>query len=152
MAADIILLYDTNLVPVGEDQKQHLELTRDLALRFNHHYGEIFTIPEPYIPAQGARIMSLQDPSQKMSKSDSNHNNYIALLDPPNVILKKLKSSVTDSGTEIRYDVANKPGISNLLTLFAIISGHSISQLEEQYQNSGYGKFKSDLAEALFST
>ncbi len=147
MAADI-LLYGTKQVPVGEDQKQHLELTRDVALRFNHYYGDIFTIPQPYIPPQGARIMSLQDPTQKMSKSDPNENSYIALLDPPEVILNKLKRAVTDSGNEICQH-PDKPGISNLLTLLTILTGQTLAQLEAQYKNTGYGKFKTDVAEAV---
>ncbi len=150
MAADI-LIYNADQVPVGEDQKQHLELTRDLAMRFNHYYGEIFTIPTPYILEQGARIMSLQEPQQKMSKSDPNEHNYLALLDPPDLIRNKLKRSVTDSGNEVRFDSANKPGISNLLSLFSATSGKSIAELEQTYQGSGYGKFKGDLAEQLIS-
>lgn len=148
MAADI-LLYQTKYVPVGEDQKQHLELTRDIALRFNNIYGEIFTIPEAYIAKQGARIMSLQEPSQKMSKSDSNEFAYIALLDTPEQIVTKLKRSVTDSGNEIRFDPVNKPGISNLLTLYSSVSGQSIAGLEQTYQGQGYGKFKQAVADAI---
>ncbi len=148
MAADI-LVYGAHRVPVGEDQKQHMELTRDLALRFNNLYGEIFTVPQPYIPPQGARIMSLQEPGQKMSKSDSNEHNYIALLDSPDLIRTKLKRAVTDSGNEIRFDVEAKPGVANLLTIFTLVSGQNIAQLEQAYQGSGYGKFKSDLAEAI---
>jgi tryptophanyl-tRNA synthetase len=147
MAADI-LLYDTNLVPVGNDQKQHLEMARDLAIRFNSLYGNIFTIPEPYIPPFGARIMGLQDPSKKMSKSDENEQNYIALLDPPEKIRQKMQRAVTDSGREIKLD-PEKPGISNLLTLYATISNIPISQLEAQYQNEGYGVFKKDVAAHL---
>lgn len=148
MAADI-LLYSTNKVPVGEDQKQHLELTRDIALRFNHSYGNIFTIPEPYIAPHGARIMSLQDPSQKMSKSDTNDQNYIALLDSPEQIHHKLKRAVTDSGSEVRYDPLEKPGIANLLTIFAGVTGQTVMQLEATYATSGYGRFKNELADAI---
>jgi len=147
MAADI-LLYSANLVPVGEDQKQHLELTRDVAERFNHYYGNILTIPKPFIPPQGARIMSLQDPTQKMSKSDENEHSYIAMLDSPDVIRNKLKRAVTDSGSEIRRD-PNKPGVTNLLTLLSAMTGQNIEQLEEAYKNIGYGKFKADVAEAI---
>lgn len=147
MAADI-LLYGTQLVPVGEDQKQHLELTRDLAIRFNHIYGDIFTIPEPFIPPLGARIMSLQEPTQKMSKSDPNENSYIALLDNPEIIRNKLKRAVTDSENVIRFH-ESKPGISNLLTLFSIAVNKPISQLELEYAGTGYGKLKNDLADAV---
>jgi len=147
MAADI-LLYDANLVPVGVDQKQHLELTRNLAQRFNHYYGDIFTIPEGYFPPIGAKLMSLQDPTKKMSKSDENANNYIALLDEPKVIIKKIKRAVTDSGSDIIFS-DDKPGISNLLALFSVISNTKIPELEKQYQGQGYGKFKQDLGEAL---
>lgn len=147
MAADI-LLYDTNLVPVGHDQKQHLELTRDLVIRFNNIYGNIFVIPEPYIPTFGGRVMSLQEPNKKMSKSDENENNYIALLDSPDIIRKKMQRAVTDSGKEIRND-PEKPGISNLLTLYSAVTDQSIADLEKQYQNLGYGAFKKDIGEAL---
>lgn len=146
-AADI-LLYDVNLVPVGHDQKQHLELARDLAIRFNNLYGDIFVIPEPYIPPLGGRIMSLQDPTKKMSKSDDNENNYIGLLDSPEVILKKMQRAVTDSGKDI-YSDPEKPGITNLLTLYSAISDYSVQQLEKKYENQGYGIFKKELAEQL---
>jgi tryptophanyl-tRNA synthetase len=148
-AADI-LLYKTNVVPVGADQRQHLELTRDIAMRFNNIYGEIFTVPEPHIPSAeiGGRIMGLQDPEKKMSSSDPNPNNYIALLDSPDVIRKKLKRAVTDSGSEI-YFHESKPGIANLLTIYSAITNKSIKNLEKQYQDSGYGKFKNDVAEAM---
>jgi tryptophanyl-tRNA synthetase len=147
MAADV-LIYGAHHVPVGDDQKQHMELIRDVAQRFNHQYGEIFVVPEPYIPPQGARIMSLQEPLQKMSKSDSNPNSYIALLDEPDTIRQKLKRAVTDSDNEIRLDPA-KPGVSNLLILLSAMTGQKISQLENDYQGSGYGRFKSDVAEAI---
>lgn len=147
MAADI-LLYETNLVPVGEDQKQHLELTRDVAARFNNLYGEIFTVPEAYIPEVGARIMSLRDPASKMSKSDDNPNNYIALLDPPQVVEEKLLSAVTDSGREIKVD-KDKPGISNLLNIYSAVSGKPIDAIERDYAGSGYGRFKADLVEII---
>jgi len=147
MAADI-LLYDTNIVPVGQDQKQHLELTRDLAIRFNNLYGDVFVIPEPYIPPLGGRIMGLQEPTKKMSKSDDNEQNYIALLDPPDIIRKKMQRAVTDSGKDIRQD-PEKPGVSNLLTLYAAITQQSIEALEARYLGQGYGTFKKEIAEAL---
>jgi len=126
MAADI-LLYGTDLVPVGHDQKQHLELARNIAERFNNIYGEIFTVPEPYIPKVGARIMSLQDPTSKMSKSDDNPNNYVALLDSPDIVRNKIKRAVTDSGSEIKYD-ESKPGICNLLSIYSAITERAIEQ------------------------
>ena len=146
MAADI-LLYQTRLVPVGEDQKQHLELTRDVAMRFNKLYGPVFTVPEPYIPKVGARVMSLQDPGAKMSKSDANNNAYISLLDDPDLVAQKIKRAVTDSGSEIRYEPDSRPGIANLMSIHAAISGQSLQQIEAEYEGKGYGKFKSDLAE-----
>lgn len=148
MAADI-LLYDTNLVPVGIDQKQHLELTRDLANRFNQKYGETFVIPEPYIPEAGAKIMSLVDPTKKMSKSDSNPKAYISLLDDINVIKKKIKSAVTDSDGIIKYDPINKPGISNLLTILSCVTNKSIDELVLEYKDSNYQVFKEDVAEKV---
>lgn len=148
MAADI-LLYQTTMVPVGEDQKQHLELTRNIAERFNHQYGEAFTIPEPYIPKIGGRIMSLDDPSKKMSKSDENANAFISMLDDPAVIRKKISRAVTDSGREVRYDPEQKPAISNLLTIYSLFADKPIKDLEQQYQGSGYGPFKKELAEVI---
>ena len=145
MAADI-LLYDTNLVPVGQDQKQHLELTRDLAMRFNQRYGETFVVPEPFVSKEGAKIMSLVDPTKKMSKSDPNPKGFISLLDDINVIKKKIKSAVTDSDGTIKYDKENKPGISNLLTIASCISGMSIEELENKYKDSNYATFKEDVA------
>jgi tryptophanyl-tRNA synthetase len=147
MAADI-LLYKTNLVPVGEDQKQHLEITRDVAMRFNNIYGEIFSIPEIYLPKIGARIMALQEPDKKMSKTDPNPNNMVNLLDAPDVIRDKLKRAVTDSGKEIHMH-SDKPGVSNLLTILAAVAGKTIEQLEQEYAGQGYAKFKIDVAEAL---
>ena len=142
MAADI-LLYQSDLVPVGEDQKQHLELTRDLAQRFNSNANkEVFKIPEPFIPEVGARIMSLQDPSSKMSKSDENEKANLWLLDPPKRIEKKIKSSVTDSDSEIKFDPQNKAGISNLLTIYSVITGESLSQVVEEFKNQQYGHLK----------
>ncbi|MBF0779927.1 MULTISPECIES: tryptophan--tRNA ligase [unclassified Granulicatella] len=153
MACDIAL-YNTHIVPVGEDQKQHIELTRDFILRFNKRYGkgtDILVLPEPYIAKSGARIMSLQEPTKKMSKSDSNPKAFVSLLDEPNVIRKKIKSAVTDSEGLVYYDKENKPGVSNLLVIFSAFSGKSIAELEELYKHSGYGTFKSDLAEAIVS-
>lgn len=148
MAADI-LLYDADLVPVGLDQKQHLELTRDLAERFNSKYGETFVVPKPYIPQTGAKIMSLTEPTKKMSKSDDNPKSYISLLDDIPTIKKKIKSAITDSDTTIHYDEEHKPGISNLLTIYSCITNSSITKIEEKYQNSTYAEFKNDLAELV---
>ncbi|WP_121604881.1 tryptophan--tRNA ligase [Virgibacillus sp. Bac332] len=148
MAADI-LLYNTHIVPVGDDQKQHLELTRDLAHRFNNRYNDIFTIPEVSIPKVGARIMSLQDPLKKMSKSDSNEKGFISMLDEPNKIEKKIKSAVTDSDGVVKYDKENKAGVSNLLTIHSICSGESIQELEAKYEGKGYGEFKQGTADAV---
>lgn len=148
MAADI-LLYDADIVPTGLDQKQHLELTRNLAERFNAKYGETFVVPEPFIPETGAKIMSLTEPTKKMSKSDENPKAYIALLDDIAVIRKKIKSAVTDSDGTVKYDPVQKPGISNLLTILSCISGKSIAELELQYKNSNYQVFKEDVAEAV---
>ena len=144
MAADI-LLYDADLVPVGEDQKQHLEITRDLATRFNNKYGETFKVPEAYILKTGARIMSLADPSKKMSKSDSNPKGYISLLDDINVAKKKIKSAVTDSDNKIKFDKDNKPGLSNLITIYSALTNKELSDIENIYQDSTYQKFKEDL-------
>ncbi|AUS09497.1 tryptophan--tRNA ligase [Laceyella sacchari] len=146
MAADI-LLYNPKRVPVGEDQKQHLELTREIAERFNRDYAEIFTLPEPYIGEVGARIMGLDNPTKKMSKSADSEFNYITLLDEPKKIEKKLKRAVTDSENVIRFDPVAKPGISNLLNIYSSLSGKSIKELEKQYEGLGYGQFKKDLIE-----
>ncbi|WP_208590503.1 tryptophan--tRNA ligase [Gracilibacillus suaedae] len=151
MAADI-LLYNTNIVPVGDDQKQHLELTRDLAQRFNHRFNDIFTIPEISIPKVGARIMSLQEPTKKMSKSDDNQKASIFMLDTEKQIEKKIKSAVTDSDGIVQYDKENKPGISNLLTIYASCTGESIKELEQRYEGKGYGEFKQDTANAVIET
>ena len=150
MVADI-LLYSADLVPVGEDQKQHLELTRDLAERFNKKYNDIFTIPEVRIPKVGARVMSLQDPSKKMSKSDPNQKGFISMLDEPKQIEKKIKSAVTDSEGIVRFDIENKPGVSNLLSIYSIVSGKTIAELETLYEGKGYGAFKGDLAEVIIN-
>ena len=147
MAADV-LLYEADYVPVGEDQKQHMELIRNIAQRFNSQYGEIFKIPKPYIPEQGARIMSLQEPTQKMSKSDPNSNSYISLLDAPDVIQNKLKRAVTDSDNQIVCG-PEKPGVTNLLTLLSAVTGKSIAELEKHYEGVGYGTFKNEVAEAI---
>lgn len=148
MAADI-LLYDTDVVPVGDDQKQHIELTRDLAERFNKRYNEIFTVPEISLPKVGARIMSLQEPEKKMSKSDPNKKATITLLDDPKQIEKKIKSAVTDSEGIVKYNKENKPGVSNLLSIYSIFSGKSVQEIEAMYEGKGYGEFKSGLAEAV---
>lgn len=145
MAADI-LLYDANFVPVGEDQKQHLELTRNLAERFNQKYGETFVVPEAYIAKDGAKVMSLIEPTKKMSKSDPNPKGYIALLDDINVAKKKIKSAVTDSEGTIAYDKENRPGISNLLTIYSCLSDLSIDDICKKYEGKGYAEFKEDLA------
>ncbi|WP_276894248.1 tryptophan--tRNA ligase [Frischella perrara] len=147
MAADI-LLYQANLVPVGDDQKQHLELTRDIASRFNALYGEIFKIPEPFIAQAGARVMSLQDPSKKMSKSDENRNNVIGLLENPKDVEKKIKRAVTDSDDPpiVRYDVKNKAGVSNLLDILTGITGTPIAELEQQFEGKMYGHLKTEVA------
>lgn len=148
MAADI-LVYNADLVPVGEDQKQHLELTRDLAGRFNHRFGDFFTVPEPYIPEVGARIMSLDDGTKKMSKSDPNPGSRIGLLDPPDVIRKKISRATTDSGREVIFDPAAKPEISNLMSIYAECSGMSLQQIADKYEGQMYGGFKKELAEAV---
>ena len=147
MAADI-LLYQADLVPVGADQKQHLELARDLAHRFNNKYSETFKMPEPFIPKKGARIMSLQDVDKKMSKSDSNLNNIISLLDNDKQIVKKINSAVTDSDTKILYS-EDKPGISNLIDIYSSISGLSIDNIVDNYNGKMYSDFKSDLGEII---
>lgn len=148
MAADI-LLYNTDIVPVGEDQKQHLELTRNLAERFNHKYNDIFTVPVANIPEVGARIMSLQNPTKKMSKSDENQKAFVSMLDDENVIIKKIKSAVTDSENNIYFDRENKPGVSNLLSIYSLATGKSIKDLERKYAGKGYGDFKQDVGEAV---
>lgn len=147
MASDI-LLYQADLVPVGEDQKQHLELTRNLAQRFNFNYSETFKVPEPYIPKVGARIMSLQNPNEKMSKSDENQGATIFLTDTDEQIKNKIKRAVTDSGTEVKFS-DDKPGIKNLMTLYNLATGESFDSIEEKYAGKGYGQFKSDTAEIV---
>ncbi|MEP7213155.1 MAG: tryptophan--tRNA ligase [Acidobacteriota bacterium] len=145
MAADI-LLYQTDLVPIGQDQKQHLELTRDLAERFNRDFGETFVVPDGYIPPVGAKIMSLADPSKKMSKSDENAAGSIFLLDDPDTITKKIKRAVTDSGTDIKFD-ETRPAITNLLTIFQLLTGKTPAECEAHFEGKGYGHFKTELAE-----
>lgn len=148
MAADI-LLYQADLVPVGEDQKQHLELTRDIAERFNHRFGDTFVVPEPYIPKVGGRIMSLENPEKKMSKSDESQGAYIAILDPPDVIRKKISRAVTDSDKEVRYDIEQKPAVSNLMTIFGLFTDMTMEQVTEHFAGKGYGQFKKELAEVV---
>jgi len=147
MAADI-LLFQSDIVPVGEDQKQHIELTRDIAQRFNKIYGDVFTVPEPYIKKTGARIMSLQEPTKKMSKSDENPNASIFLLDDTDTIIRKFKRAVTDSGNEILYS-EDKPGISNLIEIYSIASGKTIEETEKEFEGKGYGEFKLAVGEAV---
>ena len=148
MAADI-LVYNADLVPVGEDQRQHLEITRDIAERFNSIYGETFVIPEAFIGKQGARIMGLQDPTSKMSKSTTNLNDVIFLNDSPDDIRKKLKKAVTDSENCVRYDKENKPGVSNLMTIYGLIKEKSMEEIEKEFAGKGYGDFKTAVAEAI---
>lgn len=148
MAADI-LLYDAEFVPVGIDQKQHVELARDIAMRFNKKYGETFTIPNPLIPKVGAKIMDLQTPTKKMSKSDAETKGIIFLLDSEEVIRKKIMSAVTDSDGKVYYDMDNKPGISNLLTIYSSFSGLSIEETEEKFKDSNYGNLKKEVADVV---
>lgn len=148
MAADI-LLYDAKYVPVGEDQVQHLELTRDLATRFNNRFGNTFVVPEPIVTKVGARIMDLQNPTKKMAKSDDEGKGCIYLLDPIPVVKKKIKSAVTDNFAHVHYDVENQPGISNLMTIYSSITGMSFEEIEAKYDGHGYGDFKGDLAEIV---
>ncbi|GAA4347828.1 tryptophan--tRNA ligase [Angustibacter luteus] len=148
MAADI-LLYQADAVPVGEDQRQHLELTRDLAIRFNGRFGEAFTVPEPFIVKETAKIYDLQDPTAKMSKSAATLSGVIDLLDEPKVTAKKIRSAVTDAEREIRYDVETKPGVSNLLSIHSALSGRPVETLEKDYAGKGYGDLKGDLADLV---
>ncbi len=149
MAADI-LLYRTNVVPVGADQKQHLEITRDIAARFNAVYGDVFVIPEPYIPKETAKVMSLTEPARKMSKSDAEES-FIALLDDADTIRRKLRRAVTDSGSEIRMDPEEKPGVSNLLSILSVLSGESVDSLCEKLSGKGYGALKEAAADAVIA-
>lgn len=148
MASDI-LIYNADIIPVGEDQKQHIELTRDLAQKFNSKYSDTFKIPEPFIPKSGARIMSLQSPDSKMSKSDPNQNGTLYIVDEPNVLAKKIMSAVTDSGGEVRFDPANKAGVSNLMGIMASLSGMSYTQIEDEFRGKGYGDFKKAVADVV---
>jgi tryptophanyl-tRNA synthetase len=148
MAGDI-LLYQADVVPIGDDQKQHLELARDVAERFNSRYGETFKVPEGRYPATGGRIMDLQEPERKMSTTDSQPQGKVLITDPPETIRRKLKSAVTDSGTDVRYDPGAKPGISNLLEIMSVATGEAIPELETRYDSGGYGRFKADVAEAV---
>jgi tryptophanyl-tRNA synthetase len=148
MAGDI-LLYQTDIVPIGEDQRQHLELARDVAQRFNTRYGETFVVPEGVFPETGGRVMNLQEPSVKMSKSRGVESGTVLMLDPPETIRKKLKTAVTDSGTAVRYDPEEKPGISNLIELMTVVTGDSVQEIEARYDASGYGRFKGEIAEAI---
>lgn len=148
MAADI-LLYNADLVPVGDDQKQHLELTRDLAGRFNGRFGEYFQVPEPYIPEVGARVMSLDDASKKMSKSNPNPGSFIAMLDEPDVIRKKISRATTDSGREVKFDPKEKPEVSNLMGIYSHCADMTLAEIEAKYEGQGYGAFKKDLAEVV---
>lgn len=151
MASDI-LIYNADLVPVGEDQKQHLELTRDLAQKFNNMYSPTFKLPEPYIPKSGARIMSLQSPDSKMSKSDPNQNGTLYITDEPSVLQKKIMSAVTDSDSSVRYDVQNKPGVSNLMSIMAAFTQKTYGQIEDEFSGKGYGDFKKAVAEVVIES
>lgn len=148
MAADI-LLYKTSLVPIGIDQKQHVEIARDIAIRFNNIYGETFTIPEPFMPKSGAKIFSLQAPTQKMSKSDENENAVVYITDEPDAIMRKFKRAVTDSDNRIVYDEVNKPGISNLINIYAVMTGKTVQEVESEFDGKGYGDFKLKTGEAV---
>lgn len=148
MAGDI-LLYQTDLVPVGSDQKQHVELARDIAIRFNNLYGQTFQVPEPYIPKVGARVMSLQEPEKKMSKSDTNPNGFILMLDDPDTIVRKLRRAVTDCESTIAFDPVNRPGVSNLLSIFSACSGMTMEDTLRHFEGANYGTLKNDTAEAV---
>jgi tryptophanyl-tRNA synthetase len=148
MAADI-LLYQADLVPIGADQKQHLEICRDVAERFNNIYGDVFTIPEGYFPKAGAKIMSLAEPTKKMSKSDENVNATIYLIDDKDTIIRKFKKAVTDSDAEVRYDVANKPGVSNLMEIYGVVTGKSMDEVAREFEGKGYGDFKLAVGETV---
>ena len=150
MAADI-LLYQADYVPIGADQKQHLELTRNIAERFNGLYSPTFTVPDPIIPKHGARIMSLQDPTKKMSKSDDNVNSFITVLDDPDTILRKFKRAVTDSEALVRFDPENKPGVSNLMAIYSTITGKTMEEIEAEFAGKGYGDFNPAVAEAVIA-
>ena len=148
MAADI-LLYQADLVPVGEDQRQHLEITRDIAERFNKLYGNTFVIPDAYVRKESARIMGLQDPTSKMSKSATNLNDVIFLEDDPEVIMKKFKKAVTDSENKVKFDTENKPGVSNLMQIYSSITGKTMNEIEKEFEGKGYGEFKATIANSV---
>jgi tryptophanyl-tRNA synthetase len=148
MAGDI-LLYQTDVVPVGDDQRQHIELARDIAERFNQRYGETFRVPEGRFPAIGARIMDLQEPERKMSTTDGTPQGTVLIADPPDTVRKKVKSAVTDSGRDVRYDPETKPGISNLIEIMSVATGEPFEAIVERYDGQGYGTFKADVAEAV---
>ena len=150
MAADI-LLYQPDFVPVGDDQKQHVELARNIVQRFNGIYGDVFKMPEPYSPKVGARIMSLTNPGSKMSKSENEDTGRVTLMDDPNFIMKQFKRAVTDSDTEncVRYDPENKPGVANLMTIYSAVTGKSYDEIEREFDGMGYGKFKPAVGEAV---
>ena len=150
MAADI-LLYQPDLVPVGADQKQHLEIARDIAIRFNNLYGDVFTVPDAYIPKTGARVMSLQDPLKKMSKSDDNLNSWVAILDNKDDIIRKFKRAVTDSEAVVRFS-EDKPGISNLITIYSAVTGKTVAEVEKEFEGKGYGDFKLAVGESVADT
>ena len=153
MAADI-LLYQPDFIPVGSDQKQHVELTRDIAERFNHIYGDVFKVPKPYIPKVGSRVMSLSDPTSKMSKSDKDPNGSIYLMEKPEDIMRKFKRAITDSDTEhcVRYDPEHKPGVSNLMSIYSAVTGKSYDEIEQEFDGQGYGAFKPAVGEAVAET
>ena len=148
MAADI-LLYQSDIVPVGEDQRQHIEICRDIAIRFNKNHGDIFTIPEGYTPKVGARVMSLQNPAQKMSKSDPNPNGFASIIDTPEAIQKKFRKAITDCDGVVRYDPENKPGVSNLLAIYTSFTGMSMAEAEARFAGENYGALKNGTAEAV---
>ena len=148
MAADI-LLYQSDFVPIGQDQKQHLELSRDIADRFNRLYGKTFVIPEPLMSRQGAKIMSLQEPSKKMSKSDTNTSNFVLLTEAPEAIIKKFKKAVTDSEAEVRYDEENKLGVSNLINIYGAVTEKSVQEVEKEFEGARYGDFKMAVGQAV---
>jgi len=150
MAGDI-LLYQADLVPVGSDQRQHIEIARDIAIRFNNAYGDVFTVPEGFIPKFGGRVMSLQDPTMKMSKSDPNPNGFVAIMDDPAVILKKFKRAVTDCDACIAYDLETKPGVSNLLSIYTSFTGLSMDDAVKHFDGAGYGALKTEVAEAVIA-
>jgi tryptophanyl-tRNA synthetase len=148
MAGDI-LLYQTDVVPVGDDQRQHVELARNVAERFNQRYGEVFTVPEGVFPEEGARIKNLQEPERLMSTSAGNPNGVVRMIDPPDVIRKKFKTAVTDSGREVRHDLAEKAGVSNLIEIMAVATGSTIAEIESRYDGAGYGQLKEEVAESV---